>query len=116
MSTPTPTFESRDTVLFCFQDTDLEEGISSPQYKEEFVRHYVSMYFAIDLKTDPDRPDLDRTLALAREREQFCRGANDFFRVGPLSGQPGADPESSRLPRGSLGTVAATGTAQPPTR
>ncbi len=77
--TPSSGFESRDTVLFAFADTDLDMDNRPGPASDDFVRHYVSMYFAISLNPDPRRSDLDRLLALAREREQFCRGANDFF-------------------------------------
>jgi hypothetical protein len=71
--------ESRDAVLFYFQDTDLGTAPSQPGDDDDFVRHYVSMYFANDLQPGPRRTDLDRLLALAREREQFCRGAGDLI-------------------------------------
>jgi hypothetical protein len=76
---PSCTFESRDTVLVEFKDTDLVVDTSIRPASDDFVRHYISQEFATDLKNGPQRPDLDRLLALAREREQFCRGANDFF-------------------------------------
>jgi tetratricopeptide (TPR) repeat protein len=76
---PAPTFESRDVVLFEFKQEDLEVDTSPGEGNDEFIRHYVSMYFATDLRSGRDPADLERLLALAREREQFCRGANDLF-------------------------------------
>jgi hypothetical protein len=76
---PAPTFESQDAVFFDFKDTDLEVDTAPHQVSDESLRRYVSQWFATDLKTESRGPDLDRLLGLAREREQFCRGANDLF-------------------------------------
>jgi hypothetical protein len=38
------------------------------------------------LKSDQPRSGLDRLLILAREREQFCRGANNLFGLGRCLG------------------------------
>src|SRR4051812_42129774 len=71
--------ESHDSVLCYFEDSDLGLPTSNPQDDDDFLRQYVSRYFATDLRTEPPRTDLERLLSLAREREQFCRGANDNF-------------------------------------
>src|SRR5437016_5391478 len=76
---PASPFVTRDAVLDEFRDTDLEVDTTVRPAPDEVVRRYLSEQFATDLKPEPRRIDLDRLLALAREQEQFCRGANDLF-------------------------------------
>src|SRR5438445_366000 len=77
---PSPTtFESRDSVFCYFDDTNLEVDTTRRPASDEFVRRCVSDQFATDIKPEPRLTDLERVLALAREQEQFCRGAHDLF-------------------------------------
>jgi hypothetical protein len=71
-------FTSPNTTVLEYHDAEFKSG---PQpASDESMRHYISQWFYPDLRTGPERAaHLERVLALAREREQFCRGANDLF-------------------------------------
>ncbi len=76
---PSSPFESRDAILYEFIDTELEVDDTRRPASDESVRRGMSERFGKDQAGSPVPPQLERLLALAREREQFCRGAHDMF-------------------------------------
>jgi hypothetical protein len=78
-SNPPPRFESRDTTLCIFQDTDLQVTTAGRAVRDETLRRFLSEQFGTDLGVKSFRGDFERLLPPAREQEFFCRGANNLF-------------------------------------
>jgi len=85
-SLPLPGFESRNSILVEFRDTDMPPENGPRTVQDETIRRYFSLYLPTKLSTDGPHGDLDRSLALACEQEQFCRGARDLFGVARCLG------------------------------
>ncbi len=72
---PGPRFESRDVIFYEFSDVDHVPITPGQPPSDDFVRRRMSDHFGQDQPGSRVPPRLERLLALAQEREQYCRGA-----------------------------------------